>query len=244
MAERLGTFLSAALSDADDRLKVLCAYGTPFTGWLKGVERRPDLVPANLREAFKACRKGKAPWPLMVHGGAGAGKSRFAMLVKDWYGGLLIDFADIQAEYVRLRRGELIADDSLILNTGGDWKVSERYWIGELKTHRIATLDDIGRKGDTETSTARECLIRFMDARLCMPVVLISNLSPEQLADPNIYDDRVASRMCAGTVVNVGDTDMRLEKPQTKPMRAAKIEAPKPLTKSELDKQRADDCPF
>lgn len=192
----------------DERYIILPPFAAPMTDWLTGVVRDPNRVSPELAEAFKGCRNGQAPWPLMVHGSVGCGKTRFGYLCHDWYGGIFADFSKLLAEYVGVRRGTLRAEQSDILPTGGDWFVRDGYWIDALKRPRILILDDIGRRSDTEAATARELLSRLLDAREGMPSLLISNLAPSQLE--TVYDDRVASRMCAGTVVECVGQDRRI----------------------------------
>lgn len=203
-----GEYEAAMAVYRDERLIRLAPLVRPLYEWMPDLERDPEKVPKELSDAFRACRTAKAPWPLMVHGSVGSGKSRFAMLCHDWYGGAFFDFAALVGEYGSLRRGTLTADGSNMILEGGDWTVREAYWVEALKRPRIFILDDIGRRSDSDAATARELLSRLLDARENQPSLLISNLNPQQIE--RLYDDRIASRMCAGTVVKVEGQDRRI----------------------------------
>jgi chromosomal replication initiation ATPase DnaA len=70
-------------------------------------------------------------------------------------------------------------------------------------------LDDVGCR-DTPSDARRETLKRALDLREGQPTILTANLTPAGLA--RVYDDRLASRCCAGTVVKVQGPDRRLAK--------------------------------
>ncbi len=172
------------------------------SGFMPHLERNPKRVSRNLADAFKAARM-DGTWPLLVWGDAGTGKSRFALIVHDWYGGKFYDFHDLVGDYQLCRLGDLYDEDHINRPKIHD----RRFWemIGE---YRIVIVDEIGMRKDTDHS--RECLTRLLNTRECKPLLLISNLSPEEIAAH--YDDRIASRMCSGKVVRVYGDDMRLGK--------------------------------
>lgn len=197
-------------SPREMRCKAIRAFGKPYTDWKPSPLRDHRLVPDVLADAFRDCRFGASPWPLFVFGGAGVGKSRFGMLVRDWYGGCYCDFADLLAEYVLIRRGLLVADDAHFWPESGTYNINEGRWIQGLRTPRMFILDDIGRKSDTEAGTAVDLLTRFLDVRDGHPTVVISNHDIPKLAE--VYeDDRVISRLSAGSACEVVGPDMRVQ---------------------------------
>lgn len=169
--------------------------------------REVVMVPLDLSDAFTRCRMGEAPWPLYVYGDVGTGKTRFALLVNDWYGGRFFDFADLWAEYVVLLKGDLAAEPSVVVSAGGDAIVSQHLWFQLLKASRLLILDDVGRRKDTEGGTARELLCRLLDVREGLPTICIGNLTPKEI-ETN-YDARTASRMCGRSWVCVRGKDRR-----------------------------------
>jgi DNA replication protein DnaC len=70
----------------------------------------------------------------------------------------------------------------------------------------LVVLDDIATREPTWAQ--REALLAILDARAGRPMVLTGNLSIEQLAE--VVDDRAASRICAGTIIEVTGKDRRL----------------------------------
>ena len=171
--------------------------------------RAAGMVPLELSSAFTECRMGAKPWPLYVYGDVGTGKTRFALLVNDWYGGRFFDFADLWAEYVTLCKGELRAEASIVSPLAGDALVSQGKWFDVLKASRLVILDDVGRRKDTEGGTARELLCRLLDVREGLPTICIGNLTPKEIESN--YDARTASRMCGRSWVCVRGKDRRLK---------------------------------
>lgn len=205
----IGEIVTGAWRAGDDRLVRLVPRNTPPSARLhKSLVREPGMVPANVRDTFKSCCAAESPWPLLVWGDVGTGKTRFGLIVNDFYSGSFMDFADLMAEYAALRRSELDSEDSVVVLTPNVRKVRETEWIESLAGPRVFVVDDIARRGDTQSETSRELLSRFLDRREGMPTVLISNLGPMDLA--TAYDDRVGSRMCCGSVVKVAGADMRI----------------------------------
>lgn len=173
------------------------------------LDRDPALVPAKLAECFRKCRTGAAPWPLYAFGPPGTGKSRFALLANDWYGGALFDFSELLAEFIALRRGELLSDDTRVVITPNTRPIREMEWVKALVGPRLFIVDDVGRKNDTDAGTARDLLGKLLDQRQGRPTVILSNFGPEQLA--RLYDARIVSRCCAGSLLKLTGDDRRLQ---------------------------------
>jgi DNA replication protein DnaC len=55
-----------------------------------------------------------------------------------------------------------------------------------------------------------EVMQEFLSRRQGRPTVITGNLSIEQIA--KVYDDRVASRLAAGTCIEITGEDMRLHR--------------------------------
>lgn len=161
-------------------------------------------VPPRLKDAFRECRKGLAPWPLLILGDVGVGKTRFCLCIYDWYGGRYTELSTLADEFAMVRRGEFRD-----LRWTTEPKVYERDWIKMLEDERILIVDDIGRRSN-ESEHVRDTLIRVLNAREGgRPLVVVSNLTLDQLSES--YDDRIASRLSAGTVINAEGDDRRVE---------------------------------
>lgn len=207
----LGDMLEDALKPGEAVPLFKRGYPTSFRAH---IPRTRELVPAELRSATHECATGRSPWPLFVHGPVGCGKSRYALCIFDFFVSLFFDFSDLLSEYIDLRRGELRHCDSRLLSWDSESRVREVKWIEALGGRELFILDDIARKQDTEAATARDLMCRFLDKRELLPTILISNLNPAEIAE--VYDDRVASRICGGTIYKMERHDMRIEKEQRK----------------------------
>lgn len=148
-------------------------------------------------------------WPLYIAGGAGVGKTCVAALL-----------------YQRCRRQPmwLRADDLLLaLATGRSSKelmhvdsinedgklVRKLVTFGQYQ-RRLAEvpwlfLDDLGIRSPTDAM--RQYMFDLLEYRKGLPLVITSNLSPEGLAE--MYDDRIISRLTAGTVLEIDGEDRR-----------------------------------
>jgi DNA replication protein DnaC len=168
--------------------------------------RQRDLVPKGLAFAIGKCCSGRSAWPLYLYGPAGTGKTCGALVLADrvsgWVG--FIDFAVLCDALRRCKMGEYVWS-----GTHGQTQVdAEGYWVAWAKL-RLCIIDEVGSRGDV-SDHQYETLKAAIDARFNSPLVLISNLDLGQIS--RLFDDRVASRIGAGTVVSVEHTDMRLEK--------------------------------
>ena len=71
----------------------------------------------------------------------------------------------------------------------------------------LCVIDEIGAR-EKVSDHQYETLKTAIDRRQGQPLVLISNVSPPELS--RVFDDRIASRCGAGTVVEVIGPDQRL----------------------------------
>lgn len=81
--------------------------------------------------------------------------------------------------------------------------VTERWESGEFKDWNDSVLgvcDEIGSR-NTVSDAHYEILKKLIDLRESKPSVYISNLAPNRIAE--VYDDRIASRLQGGTVIDM-----------------------------------------
>jgi DNA replication protein DnaC len=164
-----------------------------------------DRVSSLLAEKIGACADGRKPWPLFLHGSAGGGKTCAALVLADRVASVLFyDFVVLCGFLQEAKMGRLISpgeySDTVIR--------PDEYWTDWGKPH-LCVVDEIGTR-DTVTDHQYETLKAAIDHRFGKPLVLISNLDLGQMS--RLFDDRIASRIGAGTVVLVDHKDMRLEK--------------------------------
>ena len=80
----------------------------------------------------------------------------------------------------------------------------------EIEAAELAVLDELGARVQV-TDFQYETLKQWLEVRQDTPHIVISNLGPDDLARK--YDDRIVSRLCAGTVVDLsGLADRRQAK--------------------------------
>jgi hypothetical protein len=163
---------------------------TPDVRLLKTVKRSLGLVDPKLIELFHSLVTGRAKWPLFLYGPAGGGKTAAALALCD-----LVP----TATYATV---EDLADATMCQDSD--------LWYRAAVKH-LAVLDELGareRVGDLHYNAVK----RFADLREmhCGRVAIyISNVKPEHIQD--IYDDRVASRVLAGTWFELAGRDRRAE---------------------------------
>jgi hypothetical protein len=146
-------------------------------------------VPAEVVTAFRSLVAGKAPWPLLLHGPAGSGKTCAALA--------LADFAESAGYWTA---------DGLIDAHMGPGKAD--VWEA-VQGKGLVILDEIGAR-EKVTDLAYSTIKQFVDVRemICNRVAIYnSNLGPDRLA--GLLDDRIASRLLCGTVVEVKGDDRR-----------------------------------
>ena len=169
--------------------------------------RRRELVPAELVQAFADCTAGDAAWPLFTFGAVGTGKTCAAAYLCDRVAGRCAfrDFADLCAEHQDAKFGRLIWS-----GTHSETHVSPGEFWDDWRRYALCVVDEIGAR-DTVTDHQYETLKRAVDGRYGLPLMLISNIDLDRLA--RVFDDRIASRCAAGTVVRIEGEDRRIHAP-------------------------------
>jgi DNA replication protein DnaC len=157
-------------------------------------------VPELLRQAFAQAVSGQIPWPLFVHGPPGTGKTCAGLALCD---------------HVRRSHYVTVADlvgrvlDSFSKRAPFDWdSIRPIDWRDPpaKRGRTLLVLDELGVRANV-SDTHYDVVQRVLDSWESFPLVLISNLDITRLA--RIYDDRIASRCEAGTVVEVKGHDRR-----------------------------------
>lgn len=132
---------------------------------------------------------GQFIWPVYLWGATGTGKTCAALATTDrvksaWY---------VTAEQ--------LAD-------AAHWDGDEWIW----QRIRRADLVAIDELGSNRWDSQREYrgVFRAAELRQNRPTIWIGNHGPERLAD--VYDDRIQSRICCGTVIELSGSDRRFLK--------------------------------
>ena len=154
--------------------------------------REWDQVPQVVVDAVKLLSLGNARWPLVLLGEAGSGKTCAGLCLVDMWGGLYVTAAEWASFVVRCRLGEV--------ETSNGYRIFENeVWRHFALDAPLVVLDELGERNPTDT--AYQTVKKAIDVRQGAPLVVISNLTIEQLA--KLYSDPVASRLRAGTVVRL-----------------------------------------
>lgn len=166
--------------------------GSSPNRWLPNKARRWAELSPGIAAELDACVAGDSPWPLVMVGCAGGGKTCAALLIVDGYGGLYYPVVnwcervrDAEFEKLRTSNGYLITRHEV-------WK--------EWADASVVVLDEIGSRM-VVTDSHYEWVKRAIDTREGRPAIFISNLSLKALGEA--YDDRIASRLSGGTVVEL-----------------------------------------
>lgn len=159
---------------------------------LPNLDRHLSAVDPALLRVLGDLAEGRAPWPLLLWGPPGRGKSCAALALADitdtagyWTCEELADFAmqhrgdEVDAEFARIGGKHLAILDEL----------GTRLNAGELAYKTVKRFADV-----RETESRRVG-------------IYISNVAPHELAA--LYDDRLASRLLGGTIYELCGQDRR-----------------------------------
>lgn len=156
--------------------------GYEFVTWDKVTGR------AKLEKWIKSASQDRR-FPIFIHGGTGTGKTCLAALLYQ------------TADSPLWRR----CDDFLLSLATSRGDVFFRTEQAKATSCSCLFLDDIGLREPTETM--QQILFDFLELRKGKPMVITSNHSPEGLTD--LYDDRIRSRILAGTIIEMKGPDRR-----------------------------------
>ena len=161
--------------------------------------RNIDKIDATTRTSIRHCTLGKSPWPLVLIGGPGTGKTCAALVMLDVYGGCYFELRDLNNLLNRARSGELFygGENGRQVCEGDIWD--------SWKRCTVSVLDEIGLRSPTEAQY--ETLKRAVDVREGNASVIASNAPLDLLK--TVYDDRIVSRLASGTVVAMPSQDRR-----------------------------------
>ena len=129
-------------------------------------------------------------WPLYLYGPTGIGKTCAALWVVDQVPTSAYLTTDKLVD-------EVYRPDSIVWQMATDWL--------------LLVVDEIGSRSKDEDgfSWQREkaAVKRMADIREHLPTVWISNKPPKHVR--RLYDDRIYSRLCSGTVIRMEGVDRR-----------------------------------
>jgi DNA replication protein DnaC len=150
---------------------------------------------------MRECCAGQRPWPLVLIGRPGVGKTCAALALLDWATGLYDTAAGLPDKVLLANKGEL-------WNPQTQQRVSPAaLWEDLTRRSALVVLDELGAR-ERVSDWAYQCVYRAVDERSGRPLILGSNLGLEALT--GLYDYRLTSRLAAGTVLEMTGPDRRL----------------------------------
>ena len=158
-----------------------------------------DGIAKAVVEDIGRCLFGQSPWPLVLIGQAGTGKTCAALCVLDRVGGTYQELRDLADLVNRARTGELYYEGA-----NGRRVYPQDVWDSWERSN-VTVLDEIAIR--TPTDAQYETIKRALDLREEKPSIVICNIALDQLFEA--YDDRIVSRLSAGTIVNMPKKDRR-----------------------------------
>ncbi len=165
---------------------------------LPNIHRDRDQIAEPVRNAIRQCWAGKSAWPLVLTGCAGSGKTCASLCMVDHYGGMHW-VAERWVERIRdAKMGQATWSTGYPASELGIWQ----QWSGA----KLCVLDELGSRSKV-SDHHYETVKRAIDERHGLPLVCVSNLDIPGLS--TVYDDRIASRLSAGTIV-VTEGDRRV----------------------------------
>ncbi len=158
--------------------------------------RTREEVPGRMLESLRALVRGQQPWPLFMWSPCGTGKTCAALMLLDYCNGLTHYWT------VQGLCEHLIECDKGRVDTGGVHPITvtrAEYWK-ELCQSQIVVLDELGTRRKEISDHHLETVKRVLDVREGSPLIVISNLRVQDLAE--LYGDRIPSRCAAGTILD------------------------------------------
>lgn len=155
-----------------------------------------------MSEAIRLTSDGKSPWPLVLTGPPGTGKTCAALCLLDHAGGEYFTAGGLCEVLIASQQGRLTWHHEA--RGGTLWP---ELWWERLRREPLVVLDEVGTR-ERVSDHHYDAVKRMLDERHRRPLVVCSNLGLNQIA--RVYDDRLASRLAEGTVVEVVGSDRRL----------------------------------
>ena len=161
-------------------------------------------VHPKLWQCIKAICNGEIKWPLFVWGSTGTGKSSAVLC--------MADRVEHSKFYTMPELSNLGEDLKAGRHTyyhhgsGGNW--TQKEWWEHFAKFPLIVIDDVGIR-ESKNDFEIETLFQALQAREGLPLVCTSNHNEKGIEA--IYGDRIRSRMCSGSVYQLGGHDRRYE---------------------------------
>lgn len=167
---------------------------------------RLDGVPPLLLDEVRNCKR----WPIYLWGKTGVGKTfAAAVIYSAWkstaYWASMTELCDTL-------RGFNSQSLQVIETGSGPQEMSFTGYWKKLSTVGLVVIDEIGTRSATDHRY--DALLRLLDERRGKPLILTGNISPNSSERDathlgTVYDDRIFSRIIAGTLIHMTGHDRR-----------------------------------
>lgn len=152
-------------------------------------------IPEPYRSAIRSCCQGDSPWPLILLGNVGSGKTCAALSVTDWTYGPRMFFTEegLQDALSSAMAGTLFEERPMRQT---DRKLSTDDLWAKWRDCAIAVLDDFGQRRATRASD--DLLYNAINYREHLPLIITSNLKWAEIEQR--FDERIIRRLACGTI--------------------------------------------
>jgi len=162
-------------------------------------------VSPNLQKTLRSAIRAKR-WPIVIHGPTGIGKScASACIYRRWAtpsATLKPAFWYRLEEFVRDIQKCRRNDDNLVMhhvNGRNVYRTESKLWQFATDGNALWCVDDFGTR--EITPAAFDVVFEFIDRRVGKPTIITTNLNLQGITE--LYDDRIADRLRAGTVIEL-----------------------------------------
>lgn len=163
-----------------------------------------------LRDTLRRLSKGELPWPLLLWGLPGRGKTCAAMSFLDHVKSIQPKW---RGRYIHGRYFWTVAEYyQLVLDVKFGRKTDvgiDDFRRGVVDEAALVVLDEVDRAEEIKDGRVEETL-DVLDRREGMPLILLSNSSPDVLGQ--IYGERLPSRLANGVIYEMKGVDRRKHK--------------------------------
>lgn len=163
------------------------------------MERSKDEIAPRLKEELLAMVRGRRRWPVYINGPVGVGKTAAVLTLVDQVENAIYMAAAEMMDGIRAARAKRLLSDS-------SYDISETGLFGRWAASKLVVIDEVGQRRDP-TAWTDSTIQRVLDDRIDKPTILIGNHDLADLA--KVMDDRVVSRLSAGSIIHVDGEDRR-----------------------------------
>ena len=187
----------------DDRLRGLSIREMPRSTARREVHRAREDVDAALWRDLRGCIEGRNPWPALLAGPTGCGKTCAALALADEVRGpVRYDrMPDLCDALIECQQGTALDEWS-----GPERRCTPALFWANYRRYMLCIIDEIG-VADPVSNHHYLTLLAALEARHGAGLVLVTNQRRDGIV--RLYDERLVSRAYSGTVLLLDGPDRR-----------------------------------